>query len=271
MNAVAEAPQKMRRSHRAWVDPQAPRHTLYLGQSGAVSVHADRAALLVQPEGATQARVPLPRIERIVAGPFATWSGAALLACANAGVGVAFGNADGRAVGSLAPLLQRSGVLDAELTFFAEADNASDAWRDGVRALRSRLLKALWEGAGSAADGATWEAQRRQFVYQGAQPVRKVERIDARCHALVLSQLRQQGVQARYPTRHGRWIEVAADLAATLDDLRSLQAPLDASLRGALPLRARNFETSESTQRDTVAWCVLILRRSAHAHLAPWL
>jgi hypothetical protein len=256
---------------QAWVDPRAARHTLYFGQTQAVRLDADRQALLVQPEGANTARVPLPRIERIVSGPLADWSGAALLACAETGVPVAFASRRGSACASLSPLQQVSGVLDAELTLFAESPNADAAWRDGLRALRCRLLRQLWADNGSDPAGPLWEEQRRAFVYQGAQHARRTLGVDARCYALVSSQLRQQGVQLRYPTRAGRWIEAALDLSAALHDLRILTAPLEQQARSSLKLRARTFETSPAAQADTVSWCLLILRRSAHEHLKPWL
>lgn len=260
-----------RRRGLAWVHPQTPRQTLYVGQSRVTRLHADRLALLVEPEGCAVARVPLPRIERIVAGPMADWTGAALLACMRASVPVAFGDAAGGACGSLWPVLRASGVLDAELTLFAERRQASDAWRDGVRVLRARLLRELWARYGRAPEGALWEEQRRQFVYQGSQRARHIERVDVRCHALVSSQLRQQGVQPRYATGQGRWIEVAVDLAAALDDVRSLEAPLERAASGGQELKARAFEIGDAVCNDVVGWCLLILRRCAHAHLSPWL
>jgi len=256
---------------KAWVDPQATRHTLYFGQSKPARIDADRMALLVQTEGSSAARVPLPRIERIISGPLADWSGAALIGCAEAGVPVAFAARSGSACGSLSPLQQSSGRLDAELTLFAESPQAEAGWRDGLRALRARLLTELWRDNGQAPEGLLWEEQRRGFVYQGAGHARHSMPVDARCYALVAAQMRRQGVQLRYASRAGRWIEVALDLCATLHDLRVLMQPLEERARSSLKLRALAFENSEAVQADTVSWCLLILRRCTHEHVKPWL
>ncbi len=142
---------------KAWVDPQAARHSLYLGHAKPVRIDADRQALLVQPEGQNAARVPLPRIERVISGPLADWSGAALVGCAEAGVPVAFAGRGGVACGCLSPLQQATGRLDAELTLFAESPQAEAAWRDGLRALRARLLAELWRDNGQRAEGPLWD------------------------------------------------------------------------------------------------------------------
>lgn len=256
---------------KAWVDPSATRHTLHFGETRPVHLHADRQALLVQPEGSAAARVPLARIERIISGPLAQWSGAALAACAEATIGVAFAGRNGMACASLAPLQQTSGMLDAELTLFAESPDAEAAWRDGVRSLRSRLLSEVWTKNQAAPEGTLWEEQRRSFVYQGSQHARASMDVDARAHAAVCAQVHRQGLQLRYPTRGGRWIELARDLSAALHDLRTVTAPLEQSARVSLKLRAEAFEASEAAQIDTISWCVLILRRSVHEHLRPWL
>ena len=256
---------------KAWVDPAVTRHTLHLGESKPVKVHSDRQALLVQPEGSALARVPLARIERIISGPLAEWSGAALAACAEACIGVAFAGKNGMACASLAPVLQTSGRLDAELTLFAESPNAESAWRDGVRSLRSRLLNEIWAANQRAQEGAVWEEQRRSFVYQGSQAARHSMGVSAHSHAAVCAQVHREGLQLRYPTRGGRWIELACDLSTALHDLRALLAPLDQQARISPKLRALAAEASEAAHTDTISWCVLILRRAAHAHLNPWL
>lgn len=256
---------------KAWVDPQAVRHTLYVGHTAPVRLHSDRLALLIQPEGASPSRVPYPRLERIIGGHLADWSGAALAACAEAAVPVVFATRNGTACASLAIVEQASGRLDAELTLFAEAPNAEAAWRDGVRALRARLLCELWRDNGIAPEGPLWDEQRRAFVYQGAQRSRRSAGVDARCYSLVAAQLRRQGLQIRYATRAGRWLEVGLDLSVALQDLRTLMAPMEQHARSSIKLRARTFETSEAAQADTVGWCMLILRRCAHEATKPWL
>ena len=89
--------------------------------------------------------------------------------------------------------------------------------------------------------------------------------------ALVVAQLRRQGLQMRYATRLGRWLEVGLDLSVALQDLRALMAPLEQKAHTGLKLRARTFESSEAAQTDTVSWCMLILRRCTHEALKPWL
>jgi hypothetical protein len=256
---------------KAWVDPQAVRHTLYLGHTAPVRLLSDRQALSIQAEGASASRVPFPRIERIISGPLAEWSGAALAACAEACVPLVFALRNGNACASLAPVEQTSGRLDAELTLFAESPHAETAWRDGVRALRARLLCELWRDNGSAPEGPLWEEQRRGFVYQGSGHSRRSAGVDSRCYGLVAAQLRRQGLQLRYATRAGRWIEVALDVSAALHDLRVLMSPLEGQSRSSLRLRAQYFETSDAAQVDTVGWCLLILRRCALEALKPWL
>ena len=256
---------------KAWVDPQATRHTIYLGQTKPAQVGADRLALLIQIEGGSASRVPLPRIDRIISGPLADWRGAALIACAEAGVPIAFAARSGNACGSLSPLQQSSGRLDAELTLFAESPNAETGWRDGVRSLRARLLVELWRDNGQVPEGPLWDEHRRSFVYQGAGFARRHVPVDGHCYALVAAQIRQQGIQLRYPTRAGRWIEVALDLCGALHDMRALMQPLEVKACSSLKLRAIAFEASHAVQSDTISWCLLILRRSAHEHVKPWL
>lgn len=256
---------------KAWVDPQAVRHTLYVGHTAPVRLLSERQALVIQSEGASPSRVPLPRIERIIGGPLADWSGAALAACAEASVPVVFATRNGTACASLAAIEQSSGRLDAELTLFAEAPNAEMAWRDGVRTLRARLLCELWRDNGVATEGPLWDEQRRGFVYQAARHSRGSTGVDARCYGLVAAQLRRQGLQIRYATRAGRWLEVGLDLSTALQDLRALMAPMEHQAHSSLKLRARTFETSEAAQADTVSWCMLILRRCTHEALKPWL
>lgn len=256
---------------KAWVDPQVTRHTLHLGETKPVRLHSDKQALLVQPEGSAAARVPLARIERIISGPLAEWTGAALAACADAHIGVAFAGRNGMACASLAPFQETSGRLDAELTLFAESPNAETAWRDGVRGLRSRLLNDMWHNNHCPPEGQLWEEQRRSFVYQGSQLARHSLGVTAHSHAAVCAQLHREGLQRRYPTRGGRWIEIACDLSAALHDLRALMSPLEQAARISPKLRAEAIEASEAAHADTISWCVLILRRSTHEHLKPWL
>lgn len=247
--------------------------SLYLGQSVPTQVDSDGRALHVSTQGQTLQRVPLPRIDRILSGPLADWCGPALLACAQARIPVVFATNATQACASLAPLCQASGRLDAELTFFAESPQAETAWREGLRALRARLLREWWQAQPELGppEGSAWENVHREFVYHGAQLARRMSQADPRCYAVVAAQLHQQGLALRYPTRGGRWIELALDLCATLQDLRELMSPLEQQARSGLKLRAQAFETSAAAQTDTVSWCLLILRRSALEHVAPWL
>lgn len=101
--------------------------------------------------------------------------------------------------------------------------------------------------------------------------LRLVSQLDARFYAVVVDQLQQEGLALRYPTRRGRWLELALDLAVTLQALHALQTPMDGRAHTAARLRAQAFETSVAVQVDLVGWCLLILRRSALEHTQPWL
>lgn len=261
------------RPAKAWVDPQVTRHTLYVGQAVSTAVECDGLALRITPNGQSTQRVPLPRLARVLSGPAARWSGAALLACAEARVPVVFASGAQQAGACVVAPQQRSGRLDAEFTLMAEGPQAEAAWAEGLRCLRARLLAQWWQQVGLGPEqGPAWEDAHRQFVYHGpAERLRLVSQLDARCYAVVVDQLQQEGLALRYPTRRGRWLELALDLAVTLQALHALQAPMDGRARTAARLRAQAFETSEAVQVDLLGWCLLILRRSALEHTQPWL
>lgn len=69
---------------------------LYLDGSGAQRVSLDGPALKVQRPHSAAVRFPLARISRVVVSGEVTWSTAAMLACADAGIVVCFLRADGR-------------------------------------------------------------------------------------------------------------------------------------------------------------------------------
>jgi hypothetical protein len=117
-----------------------PRRPLFLGARLRARIDADGPGLRVRGEGRAEARFPLDRLSRVVAGARVHWSAEALRACLESAIPVVILREDGSPLGSIQPARLRRARLAEALDELLERPDWLDVYRCWLRSARMRVL-----------------------------------------------------------------------------------------------------------------------------------
>jgi hypothetical protein len=117
-----------------------PRRPLFLGTRLRARVDADGPSLRLRAEGRAEARFPLERVSRILAGASVTWSAEALRACFESAIPIVVMRDDGSTLGSIQPARVQRARLAEALEELLDWPDWLDVYRCWLRSARMRVL-----------------------------------------------------------------------------------------------------------------------------------
>lgn len=191
------------------------RKPLYLATRARLRVRAEGESLVVSHHPTGCQRFPVARIDRIVCGSHADWSGEALALCLSRGITVTWVGPDGHAIGDCSPRLARPSGLHSALEIYLETPEWSCGYANWLRRERMEVL-IRWAqrrlARGSAVERAEWEARKREFVFNSRLESRLPAELHVWCRARVVAQLAVAGLSRRYFGYDGAPLELAEDM-----------------------------------------------------------
>lgn len=191
------------------------RKPLYLATRAKFRVRAEGESLVVSRDAGACQRFPVARIDRVVCGARADWTGEALALCLARGITVTWVAPDGHAIGDCTPrVARRSGFHDA-LESYVETPDWRFGYGNWLRRARMTVL-IRWArhrlAAGNPVEPAVWEAHKREFVCKAELRSAFAPELNAWCRAAVVARLAAMGLRSRYYGYDGEAMELAEDL-----------------------------------------------------------
>lgn len=191
------------------------RKPLYLATRARLRVRAEGESLVVSRDPGGCQRFPVVRIDRIVCGARADWTGEALTLCLARGITVTWVAPGGHPIGDCTPRLARRGGFHDALELYVETPE----WRFGyANWLRRQRMSVLIRFArrrldeGNPVEPTEWEAHKREFVFKAELHSPLAPELHAWCRAAVVARLAAKGLRSRYYGYDGEALELAQDL-----------------------------------------------------------
>lgn len=205
--------------HRPLLVDTPARKPLYLATRDPLRIGAQADSLVVHQATKSVRRFPLARIDRILCGSQADWSGEALALCMASGVTITWISGRGDVLGQCAPHQGDSASRTAQLERFLEHPDWAARYSNWLRGRRMTVL-ADWASArtreGNGPGETQWMQRKRDYVYKGM--LAEVFDADARgwCHAWTVARLCEAGLAVRYWGYDASPLELADDIAGLL-------------------------------------------------------
>ena len=251
----------------------AERRPLILAASARLRVEAQAASLLVRREPAGAHRFPISRIDRVVCGTAAAWSGEALALCFQNGVTITWVDGRGNPLADLLPRLASASTLNASLDRFLELPGWSESYGNWLRRRRMAVLKDWFrdrQRRGAEVDRGEYETWLRSYVNNGKVPGTCVAEMFGWCRAVAAARLTQAGLRVRYWARDGQPMELAEDIAGLLWAALNLEYGRLGSSASGTPAAARAFEASTRKRTEDVAEHLAQLNAHVCRALEAW-
>lgn len=255
----------------------ASRRPLVLGPRLAARVAADGPALRVKAAGRAQARFPLDRVSRVVAGSRTDWHAGALRACLGSGIPVVIVGDDGTPLGCLHPARTRASSLSDGIEELLGRPAGLERYACWLRATRMRTL-ADWREARSAA-GETlapgaFEDLVRLHVYRddGRSPFGERTGLwQGALSALAAEAIGRFGLQPVYWAVGGEALDLHRDLTRLLELRLRLQigAGMEQGLAGDAAV-LRVFHALSGALEEQAGGILAGLARRVRQVLAEW-
>lgn len=189
---------------------------LYLGTRDTKTVSCTAEALVVRNDRAQTLRYPLARIARVVSSTVVNWSGAALALCLQSGIGIAWVNARGEALGTCYPHRRSQPALASALELWLETAHGTAHYQHWLRARRMDVLVRWGETVNTTRQPLLWERIKQEWVYARQFRVHLPAAIHAHLLAYVGSQLAAAGAPPVFWDFDAQSIDLDHDLCELL-------------------------------------------------------
>lgn len=195
------------------------RKPLYLLGTEPARIDAGDDHLLLRRATGNPLRFPLVRICRIICTRHFTWTGTALSLCLHEGVPITWVDGHGHALGNTQTRCRQPLPFSTLIETYLELPDWAlrfSNWRARRRleTLTTCARRATENGHGL--DPLSFQALKREFVYNGEHPLAFSPAGEGWCHALAVDRLQREGLQGSYWGYGGDRLELAAELAALL-------------------------------------------------------
>lgn len=229
------------------------RRPLYLGARVNARVDADGPALRVRAAGRAEARYPLYRVSRVIAGHRVHWSAGALQACLESGIPIVIVGDGGAPLGSFHPACVRASALCGDLDELLDRPDWQGIYANWLRALRMRVLVEWCRREAAAgkplAPGEFKELVRRHiYACAHASPFHEATGFwRAALYALAAGAIRRAGLQPVHWGAGGTALNLLEDVTQVLELRLRLEigAGMEQGLAGeAVALRVFHAQTA---------------------------
>ena len=199
------------------------RRPLYLCARLKARVDADGPALRVRSTGRAEARYPLYRVSRVIAGTRVDWSAAALQACLESGIPIVIVAGSGAPLGSVQPVCASASRLSDDIEELLDRPDWREIYDNWLRAARMRVLgewRTEREAAGDRLALGEFKEMVRKFVYSSAAAVPFEEATGlwrAALCGLAAATLRRAGLQSVHWGAGGTALPLLDDVARVLE------------------------------------------------------
>lgn len=260
-------------SSRRSASEQAARRPLILSARIRVRVDAQAESLVVRREPAGEQRFPVARIDRVVCGPGASWSGAALTLCLERGIAITWVSAQGVPLGDAAPRLANPSSLDACLDRFLERPSWAASYGNWLRRRRLAILVRWARGRRDRAipvSAGEWAAYMRDYVHNARPVVVYPLEMFAWCRSVAIARLGQAGLRSRYWAYDGQPLDLAEDIAGLLwAEINFEHAGLGGGVQEPRAA-ATTFEASGTSRTDSLREHLALLNLHVCRAIDEW-
>jgi len=257
--------------------PEESRRPLYLSTKLKAQVDIDGPALRVRSAGLAEARYPLYRVSRVIAGTGVDWSSEALRACLESGIPIVIVARDGIPLGSVQPACIRPSRLSADIDELLDRPDWHEIYQNWLRAMRMKAVE-QWrmsrEASGKTLNPGELKEMVRKFVY-GAPDTIPSEDTPGIWHAALCafaaSALRQAGLQSAYWGAGGTTLNLLGDVTRLLELRLCLEVGVD--MMHGLADEAVVLRVFHALSSDLDGQCVYFLAslaRRVRQALAEW-
>lgn len=195
------------------------RKPLYLLSHEPARIDAGEDHLLLRRTVGGPMRFPLARVCRVICTRHLTWTGAALSLCLREGVPITWVDGHGHALGSTqtryAQPLPFSTLIDTYLEL-PDWPRRFANWRARRRLETLTTCAKRAAEAGHELDALSFQALKREYVYNGEHPIAFNPEGEGWCQALAIDRLHREGLQGCYWGYGATRLDLADELAALL-------------------------------------------------------
>lgn len=195
------------------------RKPLYLLSPAPARMDANADHLVLRREAGSPIRFPLARICRVICNRHLAWSGAALALCLAEGVPITWVDGHGHALGNTQTHYAQPLPFATLIETYLELPDWPQRFANWLARRRLETLTTCAKRAaetGHGLDATSFQALKREYVYNGVHPQAFDADGEGWCHALAVDRLHREGLQACYWGFDASQLELAAALAALL-------------------------------------------------------
>ena len=195
------------------------RKPLYLLSPAPARMDANADHLVLRRESGSPIRFPLARICRVICNRHLAWSGAALALCLAEGVPITWVDGHGHALGNTQTHYAQPLPFATLIETYLELPDWPQRFANWLARRRLETLTTCAKRAaetGHGLDATSFQALKREYVYNGVHPQAFDADGEGWCHALAVDRLHREGLQACYWGFDASQLELAAALAALL-------------------------------------------------------
>lgn len=202
--------------HSAAPNPTAGARALYLGATEKKRVACTTEALVVSNERKQTYRYPVSRVARVVSSTVVDWSGAALALCMRQGIGIAWVDARGNALGISYPQIRSNTDFCTALEVMTESEQGTVRYQHWLRTRRMDVLIRWASTQPQTLSPMQWENTKREWVYASQYTVHLPTPIRSLCLAYVGAQLTRHGLPPMLWGPQAQRIDLDEDLCELL-------------------------------------------------------
>lgn len=195
------------------------RKPLYLLSQAPARMDANGDHLVLRREAGSPMRFPLVRICRIICNRHLAWSGTALALCLAEGVPITWVDGHGHALGATQTRQAQPLPFATLIETYLELPDWPQRFANWLARRRLETLTTCAKRAaetGHGLDALSFQALKREYVYNGAHPLAFDADGEGWCHALAVDRLHREGLQGCYWGFDASRLDLAAELAALL-------------------------------------------------------
>lgn len=193
--------------------PQQQR-ALYILSPNRQNIHSDNTRLIITAESNAPRPIPFQRINRIISGSNAHWSGQAIVACINRNIPIIWLDHHHQPIGDTHPLHSAGGSLHHALQNYTDLPDWPERYANWLKSRRMDILNRLQRH--NIHTRKEIDNLKRDYVHRNQLNPAPAHLIRATLQSVVNQQLAEHHTRARYWGDDGHPLEIAHDLESLI-------------------------------------------------------